>query len=135
EMNMTDPDPAHGDRRATADHPHPILSDIRVRKALSMAIDRALLVEVGYGQAGRPTCNLVPAPDLYASPNQECFPQDIAGAKALLDEAGWTVGANGKRAKDGRPLKLLYQSSTNAVRQDFQALIKQWWDEIGVETE
>ncbi len=135
EMNMTDPDPAHGDRRATADHPHPILSDIRVRKALSMAIDRALLVEVGYGQAGRPTCNLVPAPDLYASPNQECFPQDVAGAKALLDEAGWTVGANGKRARDGKPLKLLYQTSTNAVRQDFQALIKQWWDEIGVETE
>jgi peptide/nickel transport system substrate-binding protein len=135
EMNMTDPDPALGDRRATADHPHPILSDIRVRKALSMAIDRNLLVEIGYGQAGRPTCNLVPAPELYASPNQDCIPQDIAGAKALLDEAGWTVGANGKRAKDGKPLKLLYQTSTNAVRQDFQALIKQWWDEIGVETE
>ena len=28
-----------------------------------------------------------------------------------------------------------YQTSTNAVRQDFQALIKQWWSEIGVETE
>jgi peptide/nickel transport system substrate-binding protein len=32
-------------------------------------------------------------------------------------------------------LSLLYQTSTNAVRQDFQALIKQWWSEIGVETE
>jgi peptide/nickel transport system substrate-binding protein len=135
EMNMTDPDPALGDRRATADHPHPILSDIRVRKALSMAIDRNLLVEIGYGQAGRPTCNLVPAPELYASPNTDCLTQDIAGAKALLDEAGWAVGASGKRAKDGKPLKLLFQTSTNAVRQDFQALIKQWWDEIGVETE
>ena len=30
---------------------------------------------------------------------------------------------------------MLYQTSTNAVRQDFQALIKQWWQEIGVETE
>ena len=35
----------------------------------------------------------------------------------------------------GVPLKVLYQTSTNAVRQDFQALIKQWWSEIGVETE
>jgi peptide/nickel transport system substrate-binding protein len=134
-MNMTDPDPALGDERATAKHPHPILSDINVRKALSMAIDRKLLVEIGYGQAGRPTCNLVPAPELYASPNTECFTQDIEGAKKLLDEAGWKPGPDGVRVKDGRRLKLLYQTSVNAVRQDFQALIKQWWQEIGVETE
>lgn len=135
EMNMTDPDPALGDERATAKHPHPILSDINVRKALSMAIDRKLLVEIGYGQAGRPTCNLVPAPELYASPNTDCFTQDIEGAKKLLDEAGWKPGPDGVRVKDGRRLKLLYQTSVNAVRQDFQALIKQWWQEIGVETE
>lgn len=135
EMNMTDPDPALGDRRATADHPHPILSDLKVRKALSMAIDRSLLVEVGYGQAGRPTCNLVPAPDLYASDNQDCMKQDMEGAKKLLEEAGWMPGGDGVRTKDGKRLKLLYQTSTNAVRQDFQALIKQWWTELGVETE
>lgn len=135
EINMTDPDPAHGDRRATADHPHPILSDLNVRKALSMAIDRDLLVEVGYGQAGRPTCNLVPAPALYASDNTDCLTHDIEGAKKLLDEAGWVPGADGVRVKDGKRLKLLYQTSVNAVRQDFQALVKQWWQEIGVETE
>jgi len=135
EVNMTDPSASLGAERSTVAHPHPILSDIRVRKALSMAIDRELLVEVGYGQAGRPTCNLVPAPELYASPNTECFAQDIEGAKALLEEAGWTVGAGGIREKDGKKLALLYQTSTNAVRQDFQALIKQWWTEIGVETE
>ncbi len=136
EMNMTDPsaDLPEGER-STAKHPHPILSDVRVRKALSMAIDRNLLVEVGYGQAGRPTCNLVPAPQNYASDNTGCLTQDIEGAKALLEEAGWKVGADGVREKDGKKLKLLYQSSTNAVRQDFQALIKQWWAEIGVESE
>src|SRR5690606_28792197 len=46
EVNMTDPSSELGDRRATADHPHPILTDLNVRKALSMAIDRDLLVEV-----------------------------------------------------------------------------------------
>ncbi|SPH18572.1 Glutathione-binding protein GsiB [Defluviimonas aquaemixtae] len=136
EMNMTDPSPDLPEgERATAKHPHPILSDLNVRKALSMAIDRELLVEIGYGQAGRPTCNLVPAPELYASDNTDCLTQDIEGAKALLDEAGWVPGADGVREKDGMRLKLLYQTSTNAVRQDFQALIKQWWSEIGVETE
>ncbi|PHR25550.1 MAG: peptide ABC transporter [Hoeflea sp.] len=136
EMNMTDPSPDLPEgERATAKHPHPILSDERVRRALSMAIDRTLLVEIGYGQAGRPTCNLVPAPELFASDNTDCIAQDVEGAKALLDEAGWTVGADGIREKDGKKFKLLYQTSTNAVRQDFQALIKQWWADIGVETE
>jgi len=136
EMNMTDPSPDLPEgERSTVAHPHPILSDIRVRKALSMAIDRDLLVEIGYGVAGRATCNLVPAPALYASDNTDCLVQDMDGARALLDEAGWVVGGDGVREKDGMRLSLLYQSSTNAVRQDFQALIKDWWNQLGVETE
>lgn len=136
EMNMTDPsaDLPEGER-ATTMHPHPILSDIRVRTALSKAIDRQVLVDVGYGSAGRPTCNLVPAPEMFASDNTGCLTQDIEGAKALLDEAGWVPGADGIREKDGVKLHVLYQTSTNPVRQDFQALIKGWWEEIGVSTE
>ena len=135
-VNMTDPSPSLPEgERATTKHPHPFLSDPAVRKALSISIDRELLVEIGYGQAGRPTCNLVPAPAIYASDNTDCLTHDIAGANALLDEAGWVRGADGIRAKDGVRLSLLFQTSTNAVRQDFQALIKQWWEEIGVETE
>jgi len=107
-----------------------------VRKALPLAIDRELLVEIGYGTAGRPTCNVLPAPAIYASTaNDACMIQDIAGANALLDDAGWVKGSDGIRAKDGVSLSILFQTSTNAVRQDFQALIKQWWGEIGVETE
>ncbi|MEN8935135.1 MAG: ABC transporter substrate-binding protein, partial [Planktotalea arctica] len=111
-------------------------TDQAVRKALSMAIDRDLLVEVGYGQAGRPTCNLVPAPALYASDNTDCLTQDIAGANAMLDDAGWVDSdGDGVREKDGIKLSILFQTSTNAVRQDFQALIKDSWAQIGVETE
>ena len=137
EMNLTNPSPdLPAETRATVAEPHPILSDIRVREALSKAIDRDILVEVGYGPAGRPTCNLVPAPAIYASDNTGCLTQDIEGAKALLDDAGWTdADGDGIRDKDGKKLSLLFQTSTNAVRQDFQALIKQWWSEIGVETE
>jgi peptide/nickel transport system substrate-binding protein len=138
EMNLTNPssDLPEGER-STVMHPHPFLSEFDVRHALSMAIDRELLVEVGYGQAGRPTCNLVPGPEIYASTdNTGCLTQDIEGAKALLEGAGW-VDSNGDgiREKDGVELRILYQTSTNAVRQDFQALIKEWWGEIGVETE
>jgi len=135
-VNMTNPDPALPEgERSTAKHPHPFLSDVAVRQALSLAIDRPLLVEIGYGQAGRPTCDLVPAPAIYVSGRTECMTQDLAGANKLLDDAGWARGADGVRAKDGVRLKMLYQTSTNAVRQDFQALIKQWWEEIGFEVE
>ncbi len=135
-VNLTDPSSSLPEgERSTVKHPHPILSDARVRKALSISIDRELLTEIGYGIAGKPTCNVVPAPEAWASDNTECLTQDIEGAKALLDEAGWVPGADGVREKDGKRLSLLFQTSVNAVRQDFQALIKQWWQEIGVETQ
>lgn len=135
-VNLTDVDPALGDGRGTAANPHPFLTDINVRKAMSLAIDRALLVEVGYGDFGRLTCNVLPAPAIYNSTaNDACLTQDIAGANKLLDDAGWARGADGVRAKDGVRLSVVYQTSTNAVRQDFQALIKQWWSDIGIETE
>ncbi|MEQ9257758.1 MAG: peptide ABC transporter substrate-binding protein [Roseovarius sp.] len=136
-INLTDPSSEHGERRSTRDHPHPFLTDKAVRQALSMAIDRELLVEIGYGDAGRVTCNILPAPEIYASTaNEACKTQDLEGARALLEDAGWTdADGDGIREKDGVRLSLLFQTSTNAVRQDFQALIKQWWSEIGVETE
>lgn len=136
-LNQTNPDPALGDKRSTVEGgAHPFLTDPAVGKALSMAIDRALLVEVGYGAGGTPTCNVLPAPDIYASTaNDGCLTQDIEGAKAVLQEAGWTPGPDGVRVKDGQRLSVLYQTSTNAVRQDTQALVEQWWSEIGVEAE
>lgn len=138
EVNLTDPSPALPEgERSTVMHPHPFLTDARVREALSIAIDRDLLVEVGYGQAGRPTCNLVPAPVIYASDNTACLTQDMDRAMALLEEAGFTdTDGDGVRENaDGVRLSILYQTSTNAVRQDFQALIKDWWEQIGVEVE
>ena len=136
EMNMTNPSPdLPPETRATVAEPHPFLTEPKIREALSMAIDRALLVEIGYGQAGKVTCDIVPSPPNYAAGNDYCMTQDIAGANALLDEVGAVdTDGDGIREFNGTPLVIKYQTSTNAVRQDFQALIKQWWSEIGVET-
>jgi peptide/nickel transport system substrate-binding protein len=137
EMNTTDPSPDLPEgERSTAKHPHPILSDIKVRTALSKAIDRSILVEVGYGAGGKPTCNVIPGPEGWASDNEGCIAQDMEGAKALLEEAGWTDSdGDGIRDKDGKKLSILYQTTVNPIRQDFQALIKDWWTELGVEVE
>ena len=136
-LNQTNPSPDLPEgERSTAAHPHPFLGDPAVYKALSMAVDRPLLVEVGYGQAGNVTCNWVPAPEAFNSTSMTCDTQDIAGANAMLDAAGYMdTDGDGIREHDGKPMKLLYQTSTNAVRQDFQALIKEWWGQIGIDTE
>lgn len=138
-VQLTNPDPALGEKRATyqdGNNPHPFLSDPAVRRALSMAIDRQILVDAGYGKSGKVTCNVLPAPEIYASTaNDWCKTQDIEGAKKLLDDAGWKPGSDGIREKDGVRLSILYQTSTNSVRQGTQALVKQMWKEIGVEAE
>lgn len=123
------------EERSTAKHPNPILSDVRVRKALSMALDRARLSEIGYGSMGKPTCDWIPAPAHFAAGNTECLKQDTPGAVKLLDEAGWKPGPDGIREKDGKKMMLTFVTTTNSIRNQFQAIIKQWWDEIGVDVE
>jgi peptide/nickel transport system substrate-binding protein len=140
-VNFTNPSPdlPPEERSVYLDgtNPHPIMTDPAVRQAMSMAIDRELLTEIGYGPAGQPTCNIVPAPAAYASTaNDDCLVQDLEGAAQLLEEAGWVDSdGDGIREKDGIRLSVLYTTSTNSVRQSYQSLIKQWWEEIGIETE
>ena len=52
-----------------------------------------------------------------------------------MGEGGGVEGSGGSRGEGGVRLAILDQTSTGAVRQDTQALVKQWWSEIGVETE
>jgi peptide/nickel transport system substrate-binding protein len=139
-VNFTNPDPALGDNRSkwTEDgqFAHPFLTDPAVRKALSLAIDRGTIAAQLYGKAGKATCNVLSGPSMYASiANDDCLTQNIDLANQILDEAGWARGSDGIRAKDGVRLSILYQTSTNTVRQSTQALIKQWWEQLGVETE
>lgn len=139
-VNHTNDDPALGPERRSlyldGGNPHPFLADPAVRRALSLAIDRQALVDAGYGPGGKPTCNVVPAPPMYASTaNDGCLEPDVDEAKRLLDDAGWLPGQDGVRVKDGVRISILFQTSTNSVRQGTQALLKQMWGEIGVETE
>ncbi|MDE0105103.1 MAG: peptide ABC transporter substrate-binding protein, partial [Bryobacterales bacterium] len=127
-VNQTNDDPSLGPEKRSlyldGTNPHPFLSDPAVRRALSLAIDRQILVDAGYGAAGQVTCNVLPAPAVYASTaNDECKTPNVDEANRILDEAGWAHGSDGVRAKDGVRLSILYQTSTNSVRQGTQALI------------
>ena len=139
-LNQTNPDPALGDNRSEyldGANPHPFLSFQPIRKALSMAIDRERIAGELYGFAGRPTCNVINGPPGYVSAaNDACLTQDIDGANALLDANGvLDTDGDGVREYNGVPLRVVYQTSTNAIRQANQEMVRGWWREIGVETE
>ncbi|NNM73034.1 ABC transporter substrate-binding protein [Enterovirga aerilata] len=66
--------------------------DLRVRRALNMAIDKAAIVQAVYGGAGRVATN--PIPPMLWSYNAEIadYPFDPEGARRLLAEAGYAAG-------------------------------------------
>ena len=139
-VNQTNPDPAlGGDRSEYLDgqNPHPFLTFTPIPQAMSMAIDRARISEDLYGFAGKPACNLVVAPHRYVSTaNDGCLAQDIEGAKKLLEDSGvLDADGDGVREYNGVPLKITYQTTANAIREDTQALVRDWWRGIGIETE
>ena len=126
-FNFTEPE-SSGD-------PHPFLSDPAVREPLALAIDRDAIAAL-YGDAARPACNIVTAPAPYvSSANDGCLSQELERARDLLEDAGWLPGSDGVRERDGVRLSILYQTSSNPLRQATQDLIQKWWAEIGVETE
>jgi peptide/nickel transport system substrate-binding protein len=140
-LNRSNPDPALGDRRSEPDLPHPFLSDARVRQALTMAIDRKTLAEQYYslGVAAHPACEIVVtqpfiAPDQLYGGRNTCDP-DIEAAQRLLDQAGWRVGDDGIRLKNGTRLQILFQTTRGPERQKAQELIKTAWQQLGVAVE
>ncbi len=137
-INPTDVSPDNPNRSvwmADGTNAHPFLTNKTITQAMSMAIDTNIFGEQLYGRSGHATCNFINAPAAAVSSNNPCD-QDIAGAIALLDEAGIVdTNGDGFREYNGHELRVQYQTSTNAVRQNTQALIKQWWSEIGIDTE
>ncbi|MEP7000635.1 MAG: peptide ABC transporter substrate-binding protein [bacterium] len=79
-------------------------SDVRVRQAVALSIERPQIVEIALAGFGRASSSPVP-PDspLSWSPRIE---RDTARADSLLDAAGWHRGAGGKRTRDGKPFAI-----------------------------
>jgi peptide/nickel transport system substrate-binding protein len=134
-VNFSDPNRETEDgERSSMQHPHPFLTDKRVRQAISLSIDRKAVTSL-YGRAGRVATNMLISPATYSSPNTRSE-YDLEKATALLDEAGWTDSdGDGVRDKDGVRLSLVFQTSVNKVRQKTQAMIKEALESIGFEVE
>jgi peptide/nickel transport system substrate-binding protein len=115
--------------------PHPFFHDLRVRQALTYAIDRETIATHLYGPNGRPTSNILVEPPIYRSPNTS-YEYDLERAAALLDEAGWVdSNDNGIRDKDGSEMHILFQTSTSSIRQKTQEIVKQSLESLGIAVE
>jgi peptide/nickel transport system substrate-binding protein len=133
-LNFTDPYTEVDGERSSMKTKHPLFSDPAVRKALSLLVDRESVKKAIYGRAGRTTANFLNGPEKFVSKNNT-WEFSIEKASKILDDAGWKPGADGIREKDGKKLKLLYQTSINGPRQKTQAIVKQACQKVGIDVE
>jgi peptide/nickel transport system substrate-binding protein len=134
QVNTTDPWTEVEGERSSAKTKHPILSDPAVRQALNLLVDRGSIQEEIYGRTGVATANFVNAPSRFVSKNMK-WEFSVDKSNQVLEAAGWKRGGDGVRAKDGKKLKFVYQTSINNPRQKTQQIVKQACAKAGIELE
>jgi peptide/nickel transport system substrate-binding protein len=134
QCNFTDPWTEVDGERSSPKTRHPSLSDPAVRQALNLLVDRGAVQEQIYGRTGIATANWLNAPPRFQSKNMR-WEFSVDKANQILDAAGWKRGADGIRAKDGKRLKFVYQTSINAPRQKNQQIVKQACAKAGIDIE
>ena len=106
-------------------------SDVLVRRAINIGVDRQEMIDHvlnGYGSPAYSVCDQLP---WYNEASEVTY--DPEGAAALLDEAGWVLGEDGVREKDGVQAKMnLLYSNGDSVRQALAADFADQMEELGI---
>lgn len=131
-------------------------ADVAVRQALAYATDRDSFVESYYAfdeasdEMKKET--LAYAPQVYWNPASKLLGEYVKGekkvsglvdynydldkAKQILEDAGWKVGSNGIREKDGQKLEVKFMASAeNSVLDTLLPMVQKSWKEIGVDVQ
>jgi peptide/nickel transport system substrate-binding protein len=116
------------------DTPHPILTDINVRKALAFCIDKQTIVDSLFYGVNPIGVNQVQGTRWF-NENLKPYPYDPEEAVRLLEESGWMdTDGDGIREKDGRRLSLTYSTTAGAsTRESIQAIVQQNAADVGIE--
>src|SRR5207249_3518519 len=112
----------------------PAFADVRVRRALTQALDRELYTKtILDGLAPVAHGPIQPVSWAYTDAIVR-YPFDPSRARALLDEAGWHVGTNGIRQRGGRPLAFtLITQAGYAIRENIAQAIERQLRDVGVD--
>src|SRR5690606_4610371 len=113
-----------------------LFQDVRVRQAMMYAIDRDLIAETIFqgfsirADGPHPPLSLAYAPDRIES----IYLYEPETASALLDDAGWVIGEDGIREKDGErfSFEFTYEEGIDTFQQ-LVPYLQQAWREVGIE--
>lgn len=130
------PSIAAGQTKADGANEYPagndVTCDLAVRRAINYGVDRQAMIDNvlnGYGTPAYSVCDSSP----WGSPDMK-VETDGQAAKKLLDEAGWALGEDGIRSKDGvRAAFDMYYASDDSVRQALAAEFADQMKELGIE--
>ncbi len=112
---------------------NPLVSDSRVRKALSLATNRQQIVDTLFSNHYPAATSVLAASAAGYIPLQDLLQYDPKQAAQLLDKAEWPLGSNGIREKQGVPLALsVYISPPQPQNKEVLQLIANQWKAIGV---
>jgi peptide/nickel transport system substrate-binding protein len=113
----------------------PPLDDVRLRRAISLGVDRDLIIRVLAGGNAEPAAADQPSSSWAFDPNVKPSPFDPAGARRILDAAGWTMHPDGYRYRAGSRLSISYVSSSNyGDGRTFGPIFQQEMKAIGIDT-
>lgn len=114
----------------------PILSDVKVRQALSYLVNREDILNSIYKGVGQVAKGPIP-PGMWAyTPDLPSYDYNPDKAAQLLDDAGWKLGADGKRSKDGKPLKLTIRThSEDPDRRQLIEVLQAEFANIGIDAD
>jgi peptide/nickel transport system substrate-binding protein len=122
--------PTLGFEHLTFNLKHPVLADLAVRRAIATAIDTGQLVERlvrPIDPGARPLGNRIwlTGQPPYQDHAGGYGKGDTQAARRLLEQAGWTLGADGVYAKGGRPLRLRWLTFSGDERRKAEGVLLQ----------
>jgi len=111
-----------------------ILADKKVRQALSHLVNKQQIIDTIYKGIGQPANSPI-VPGMWAySADIPSFDYNPDTAKSLLDDAGWKVGADGMRSKDGQKLSLVVRThSEDPDRKQLIQVLQSEFQKVGID--
>jgi len=116
---------------------NPFLKDVKVRKALHFAINKDELVNALFFGKQQPAVHFITPKDPWFTDDPAkitIYKYNKREAERLLDEAGWKLGTDGVRAKDGKRLSFTIMTTAgNKTRELVQVYLQGQWKQVGIE--
>lgn len=116
---------------------NPLLKDVRVRRAMVHAVNREELVKALFEGRQRPAIHDMAPIDPWFTDDPKkvsLYPYSKRDANKLLDEAGFKMGPDGYRYKDGKKLSLQFMTTAgNKTRETVQTMLQSQWKSVGIE--